>query len=425
MKREDGRWSKFRRRMMQHMAGRLGLATALVTVLSAQSPAPPGPWALDVHPVPSPARDDSGQPQLTASDRGLLLSWIERDGQQATLKFAEWRGNQWSAPTSVAHGSDWFVNWADVPSVVRLADGSLAAHWLQKSGPGTYAYDVRLSFSRDDGRTWSASVTPHHDGTQTEHGFASLFQLPGSSLGLVWLDGRAMKGGEHAGHGNGAMSLRYGAFDRNRKQTSEAAIDLRVCECCPTAAVVTVDGVLAAFRNRTDDEVRDIYVTRLEKDGWTEPAAVHDDGWRIAACPVNGPALSANGRAVAIAWFTMKEDVGHALLAFSDDGGRSFGRPIQLDDGQSSGRVDVALLPDGSAAASYVEFADGRSQLRLRRVQRSGAKSAPVAVAGIDSGRTSGYPRMAVHDDQLVLAWIEREKTLKVRTAVARLPRKP
>lgn len=36
-------------------------------------------------------------------------------------------------------GKDWFVNWADVPSAIRLANGTLVGHWLQKSGPGTSA----------------------------------------------------------------------------------------------------------------------------------------------------------------------------------------------------------------------------------------------------------------------------------------------
>ncbi|MCA1563161.1 MAG: glycoside hydrolase [Acidobacteria bacterium] len=233
-------------------------------------------------PLTSPAAADSGQPQLSVSDRGVLLSWIERSGTRATLKFAERRGQSWSAPRTVASGTNWFVNWADVPSVIRLGSGTLAAHWLQKSGDGTYAYDVRLAFSRDDGKTWSASVTPHHDGTKTEHGFASLFQMPDAGLGLVWLDGRAMKAADaHGGQGSGEMSVRFASFSEDGQQRSELPVDLRVCECCPTTAAVTPDGVITAFRDRSKDEVRDIYVSRLDKGKWTAPSAVHNDGWRI------------------------------------------------------------------------------------------------------------------------------------------------
>ena len=91
-------------------------------------------WPLQVEPLATPAAAESGQPQLTVSSRGALLSWIERTGNVATLKFAERTPSGWTPPKTVASGSDWFVNWADVPSVVRMSNGTLVAHWLQKSG---------------------------------------------------------------------------------------------------------------------------------------------------------------------------------------------------------------------------------------------------------------------------------------------------
>ena len=382
-------------------------------------------WPLTIVTLPSPAAGESAQPQLSASEHGLILSWIERAGPTATLKFARRTASGWSEPRTVASGSDWFVNWADVPSVIGLADGTLAAHWLQKSGSGTYAYDVRLSFSKDDGKTWTPSVTPHHDGTQTEHGFASLVLMPAADggLGLVWLDGRAMKAtpGGHGGHGGGDMALRFAAFDRNGKQTAETAVDTRVCECCPTAAAVTADGVIAAYRDRSAEEVRDIFVARLENGKWNAPVAVHNDGWEIPACPVNGPMLSARGPNVAIAWYTMKNEKGHAQVAFSKDGGRSFGAPVALADADTIGRVDVALLDDGSAVASWIEVVDTRAEFRIRRADPAGGKSASITVAQIEAGRSSGYPRIAQHGDELVFAWTARDGGLKVQTAVAKL----
>ena len=68
---------------------------------------------------------------------------------------------------------------------------------------------------------------------------------------------------------------------------------------------------------------------------------VHNDNWQIAACPVNGPALNAMGRRVAIAWFSAKGDQGHSFVAFSSDAGKSFTAPIPLDDASALGRVDI------------------------------------------------------------------------------------
>jgi hypothetical protein len=394
----------------------------------AQSAVPPGAtadWRPVVTPLPSPAASGSAQPQMTVSPRGILLSWIEQANGAASLRFAERSADGWTPARTAASGTDWFVNWADVPSVLRLDNGTLAAHWLQKSGADTYAYDVRLAYSKDDGRSWSPSFTPHHDGTKTEHGFASLFQMPGAGLGLIWLDGRGMSSaaGHDAHGGTGAMSVRFGSFDPGWTQTGEMPVDLRVCECCPTTAAMTSDGPIVAFRNRTDDEIRDIYVSRFDQGRWTTPAAVHDDGWKIAACPVNGPMLSARGRDVVLAWFTLKNEVGHAYAAFSSDAGRSFGAPIQLDETAALGRVDVVLLPDGSAAATWIEFAEGRSAFAMRRVERSGHASPVVPVATIAGVRASGYPRMAQHGDELVFAWTETGGgQMQVSTATARLP---
>ena len=372
--------------------------------------------------MPSPAGPGSAQPQLTVSARGVLLSWIERKGDVATLKFSELKGPAWSPARTVASGGDWFVNWADVPSVLRLADGSLYGHWLQKSAPDTYAYDVRLARSTDDGKTWAPSFTPHGDGTQTEHGFASLYQMPGAGLGLIWLDGRAMKAG-HGEHGGGDMSVRGAMYDPAGKQISEGPVDLRVCECCPTAATVTADGPIVAYRDRSPSEIRDIYVSRLVAGKWSEPAPVHRDDWQIAACPVNGPALSANGKNVALAWFTAKGDEGHTYVAFSSDSGKSFGQPIRLDDASALGRVDVALLDDGSAATTWIEFADGKAQFRMRRVTTTGERSAAVTVSGLAANRTSGYPRMAQFGGELIFAWTESGSPSRVTTARVAVPK--
>lgn len=405
------------------VVGAVTIAALVLRSLSAGPEAAQGfEWRPTIEPLASPAAEASAQPQMSVSARGVLLSWIERTGARASLKFAERTSTGWSEPRTAASGDDWFVNWADVPSVIRLDDGTLAAHWLQKSGSETYAYDVRLAYSKDDGRTWSASFTPHHDGTKREHGFASLFQMPGAGLGLIWLDGRAMDSAAgHDGHGGpsqGAMSVRFGSFDTNWKQTAEMPVGLRVCECCPTTAVMTTDGPLVAFRNRTEDEIRDIHVSRLENGMWTASRAVHDDGWKIPACPVNGPMLSARGRNVAIAWFTVKDDAGHAYAAFSSDAGRTFGEPIRLDGTSALGRVDIELLPDGSAVATWIEFAEQRSEFSARRIHPSGPTSERVTLAAIEGARTSGYPRVERDGDELTFAWTEsRTGVLRVRTA--------
>jgi hypothetical protein len=355
---------------------------------------------------------------MTVSRRGLILSWIERTGHSThTLKFAERNASGWTAPTAVSYGDNWLISDADPPVVLRRSDGTLVASWLVSTNRKLEGSDLHLTYSTDNGKTWARSFLPHHDGTKGQHAFPSFFELPGDLLGLVWLDARAQAANPE--DLDASISLRYAAFDRSWKQTADATVDARVCECCSTTAAVTTYGVLAAFRDRSEKEIRDIAVSRLENGKWTASSRVHNDNWEIDACPVNGPALGARGREVVAAWFTVKDNQGQAWAAFSSDSGGTWGTPIRLDDTRSLGRVDVDMLDDGSAVATWVELADTHRQFRLRRVEPSGAKSAAVTITELAGASASSFPRMASLGGELVFAWTDGSV---IRTAAARLP---
>lgn len=377
-----------------------------------------GESALAVQPLPSPAGANSTEPQFTMQGDRVILSWLEVAGKRATLKFAERTPSGWSVPQTVIVGSNFFVNAYDVPSVRVLPDGTLVANWIENNGAEPDASNVRLSWSKDKGQTWSKPVSPHHDGTETEHGFASLFAAPGAEFGVVWIDGRATNPEKETGD----MSLRAAVYDTSGKQLGESVVKSRVCECCSTSAAATSEGVIVAFRDRSPNEVRNIDVARFAAGRWSAPAAVHDDAWRIDDCPINGPAISASGRDVAVAWFNAKDDQGRAFVAFSHDAGRTFTPPVRVDDASSLGRLGVQLLPDGSAAVTYIEFANNHSQFRMRKVSPSGTRSSPVTIAETSGSR---YPRVARDHDELLFAWTDTANgPSRVKTARATLSAK-
>ena len=387
----------------------------------------PANWTIDVSRVDSPAGASSSEPQLSVSNRGVLLSWIEQSGRTTVLKFAERTSSGWTAPVTAASGSDWFLSYADVPSVMRKNDGTLVAQWLRTTDASVEGYDLLLSYSRDNGKTWAPPFAPHHDGTRFQHGFASLMELPGNGLGVVWLDGRNSEFRDEDPT-SGTMMFRYAAFDSNWKQTVDAEIDHNVCECCSTAAIATAAGPLVAFRDHNEKEIRDIAVSRLENGKWTPARTVHDDNWEIFACPVNGPALDGRGEQAVVTWFTVKNDLGQAYAAFSTDAGRSWGSPIRLDNQGSMGRVGITLLDEGTAVATWVELGKPSSEFRARLIDASGARSAPMTIGTVGSARGSGFPRVARRGEELVFAWSasvaasSEPGALQVYTAVASLP---
>ena len=380
------------------------------------------PAALAFDSIASPAAPGSAEPNLTVASNGrVYMSWLEPADSGYALRFATLDGRQWSAPRTIRAGRDFFVNWADFPSIEVLDGGRLAAHWLQRNGTGTYAYGVRISQSTDGGRTWSAPVMPHRDSSQTEHGFVAMWR-EGRTLGAAWLDGRktANKAPDH-GHG-GEMMLMSTTIDANGRLGTEVPLDQRTCDCCQNSAAMTSNGPIVAYRDRSPDEIRDIYVTRRVGGTWLPGAPVHADGWQINACPVNGPSIDANGRRVAIAWFTAAKDSARVKLAFSDDAGATFGAPIRIDGGVPAGRVDVALLEDGGALVTWIERIGGdTAAVRVRRVARDGRAGAPMVVARSSAARSSGFPQMAITGRDVVFAWTVPGRPSAIRVARTRV----
>jgi hypothetical protein len=366
------------------------------------------PGVAQVRQLTSPAGAGSGQPNLTVSPDGrVYLSWIERLGDgSVSLRFAVREGSGWSAPRVIAEGSNWFVNWADFPSMLALRDGSLAAHWLVKNGTGATNYDVTISRSFDGGKTWSRPFVPHRDGVSAEHGFVSMFAAPDGSLAAVWLDGRQMKqgAGDH-GHGEGNMTLRYVKITRTGELTDEAALDTRVCECCQTSAAVTSSGPVVVYRDRSDQEIRDISIIRLREGKWSQPQSVFEDHWELNGCPVNGPAVAAAGRNVAVAWYTAAGNAPRVKLAFSSNAGERFAAPITVDSGNPVGRVDVLLLGDGSAMVCWLEKLTGGGEVRVRRVWPDGRRGEAVTVSTTGTARSNGFPQMVRAGNSLIFAW--------------------
>lgn len=364
------------------------------------------PALAQVRDLPSPASEASAEPNLVVlpGDR-VLLSWIAAlDGGHA-LRFAVLDDGKWSKPRQVASGGNWFVNWADFPSVAALPDGRLAAHWLVKSADGTYDYDVHIAHSSDGGGTWSKSLIPHRDGAKAEHGFVSLLANEDSVLSAFWLDGRDMVAEQGHGHGRGSMTLRYVEILKGGALRNEALLDARVCECCQTSAAMSAAGPLVVFRDRSQDEVRDISIVRRVDGVWTAPRPVFRDGWKIAGCPVNGPSVAASGRHVVVGWFTGADNTGRVKFARSTDAGASFGEPSLIDRGNPIGRVEVVVAEDGAAWVCWMTRTDDGAAVRARRVAADNTLSEAVTIAETEAARRNGFPQVVRCGGRLVFAW--------------------
>ncbi|MAF66107.1 MAG: hypothetical protein CMJ84_10690 [Planctomycetes bacterium] len=377
--------------------------------------------------VPTPAAPGSVTPHLVSRGECAWLSWTEEVEDGHRLRLASLAPEGFSPARTVAEGGPWFVNWADFPTFAVGDQGALIATFLPMSAAGTFTYDAVFARVAPGRLTFSSPRKLHRDEVAGEHGFVSLAPLGGGRFAACWLDGRAMGGGHGGGHGAvGAMRLYTTTIEADGDLGAERLLDDRVCECCQTALVRLADGaLLLCYRDRGEGEERDIGFVRGEPvpDGawsWSAPRSVHRDGWVIAGCPVNGPALAAGADGAAVCWFTLGSGGRPRVrVARLDESGRAFGPPVDVDDGQPEGRVDLVFDGAGRLWATWLERVGEEGVWRLREVPAPHASALPVAVdlARVPLERRSGFLRAVVVGEALLATWTTPEGI-----AVARVP---
>jgi hypothetical protein len=389
-------------------------AVLALAVLGAQS-------APSVVPLATPAGPEGGMYSLaTGADGRTYLTWIDplAAGGHA-LRFARLEGNAWSAPTTIAEGANWFVNWADHPSLTAAADGRLYVHWLVNTNKktGSYGYGIRVATSTDAGKTWATAFEEGFDNVSDYAGFLNFLPRAGG-MDAVYLTPLHPDTGGGSGHDEHVKTVGLVRFDGAGKEVSRQIADAASCSCCSTDIAATANGPVAVYRDHEAGEIRDISIVRLVNGTWTAPAPVARDGWVINACPTNGPAIAAEGRRVVVAWFTAANGSAQVKVAFSTDAGATFSAPLRIDDGTPVGWPDVLLLDDGRAFVSWLErTADGVGEVRVRPVSVT-AKGDAITVAQAASGRSTGIPMMVRAGREAIIAW--RQGTVK--TARVTLP---
>ncbi|MCH8568747.1 MAG: exo-alpha-sialidase [Balneolales bacterium] len=379
-----------------------------------------------------PAGDNHRYPFLTTDLHGeIMMTWIEESAPgYFKLNFSRFHKEnaRWNEASVIAEGPDFFDNWADIPSVAASPDGFLVAHWLQKVEGGPFAYHIRISLSKD-GESWSDPITLHEDKSPSEHGFVSLQPLPSGNMLAVWLDGRNTAAAfenidgahhedenetapAHSQHNHGAMTLRSAEIDRNGQIANRLEIDSRVCDCCPTELVLSGEYVYVVYRDRSEDEIRDFYMAEYDiiNKSWSNPTPVHEDGWQIGGCPVNGARALALGQNLLISWFTMDSGNPVVRAAYGNPKGDGFKIVKELNTAPAIGRVAAAGKGDNALILWLEEGAEhGIDRFAFSKWRNRGrlSESEVMHEIQISGSRRTGFPQLIRlnNDANYLLAW--------------------
>lgn len=370
------------RRTVKHMKYSLILLALFIGSCSTS------PYQKKVEDLVSPTNAKSGEPaffNLANSEVGL--SWIESEGETNSVKFSIYKNSTWTAPHTMVSDTNVLANWADFPGIVTNG-ANWVAWYLQMTNPKTFAYDVMVMQSFDDGTSWTTPQKLHNDSTQTEHGFVSAVPATGG-FQLIWLDGRL------ATDMSGNYSLRTAFLDFEGVISNRAILDDNTCTCCQTSFVNVGNDFMALYRDRSEEEIRDIRTVKFNNlDSGHHSQVLNNDNWHIAGCPVNGPRAINNKEEIGVVWFTMGTDaVAKVQFAHSSNGGESYSAPL-LVDADNLGRVDILAKGD-SYFVSYLDESEEGNEIQVAEIQ-DGIIVTTHMIATVSNARKTGFPRMAL-----------------------------
>ncbi len=361
-------------------------------------------------------------PRLTKDGAGdIYLSWIE-DGKVPAVHVARYSlfTSKWTELPIAVQDSSLFVNWADFPQISINESGRVYIQYLKVQDPAQpYAYHLWQKAFSPQTKQWTAAIRLHQDSSATEHGFISSVAI-GPEVHSIWLDGRkygTSKSDEpHHEHGSGEMTLRYRSVNNNGKLSKPQELDGRTCDCCNTAlALLPNNGLIAVYRDRSDDEIRDIYFSRKIDDEWETPKPIAVDNWQIHGCPVNGPAVATQGRNVAVGWYSGAKG-GRVQLIISNDGGNSWGTVIPVDSLNPTGRVQVAWLPKLKNSVGLITWTDKEGKLLARSFSTDTLSDKIHTIAKGLSDRKAGFPQLlSVNDTTFWLAYTKPDSGLGIK----------
>jgi hypothetical protein len=257
-----------------------------------------------------------------------------------------------------------------------------------------------MKFSDDEGKTWGPTFIPHRNRAPVQHGFAYLQPISPGSVRVAWLDGSQRL--DVSKPKPESMALLSARIDKTGRISHRTVLDEQVCTCCQPALHQTTTGWLAAYRDRTSAQIRDISVAALDGKGVT--GRVHlADGWRIAGCPLNGPTIASAHRRLAVSWFTAAYETPKVRIAYSSDSGATFGPPIDVATNTPRGQVSTVALSDGSFLVGWLEFGGGQLAYQVRQVTEGGNLKESHTI--LRSATAIASAQLACAAQRLYLSW--------------------
>jgi hypothetical protein len=349
-------------------------------------------------------------PSVKIDDEGRIsLAWIEEDKDIRTVVYSrtEKSGGPIGAPVTVNQPTESPYMRQEAPALAVSGDDvfltwALTHPKLTPDKP--FSNELRLSRSKDGGKTFLPSTLVNDDEQVIGHSFDSIHVAPDGAIHMAWIDGREGK------KEPGTFVTR--STDHGRTVAKNLKVDENTCVCCRTSLTTWSDGTLyLAWRKVLPGDVRETVVARSTDGGntYSSPVVVGHDKWVFPGCPHRPASIGTDrlGR-LYVVWYTEGIDETPAVfLAYSDDRGDTFSpkQKLNVSKGTFPDHPQMAVDPEGQLVLVWEEQSPVRREIVMSlSLDRGQTFSAPQKL-NEKKGQT---PTLSMNSKGLaVLAWME------------------
>jgi hypothetical protein len=348
---------------------------------------------------------------LRIATLNMLAVYKNADGNsQLGLAVSNDSGDSFEPPVMISEANTNVHSHGENSPTFAVKGIEFYALWEQSREAG--GTDLMFARSLKFGRKFDKPIRVTDKTTPSSNGFSHLAAAPNGDIYAVWLDGRDV--GTSSAPGTLAVYLakstdKGATFGKNIQVTPSA------CPCCrPSLAFGATGEVFVSWRQVFADNIRDIVVATSLDNGasFNKAVRVAFDNWQISGCPDTGAMMHMKGKRLYITWHS-EGTVAGIRIAWSDDGGKSFAKPLL-----ASGRVldtnhpAFSLSEDGRLLAVFqgrdAAEKEGWGAVRAYVVEVSdeGIISQPVGVTG--NKKSVLYPTIAAGTvGRVFVAWTE------------------
>ncbi len=326
-------------------------------------------------------------------------------------------GRTFSAPVRVGRGAGEDFSGSPV-NIGVTPKGTVVLDWEDNTAdpsiPAGGQFAIRVARSTDHGRTWTVTSQPPDGGKQLVSR-PNLYVSPSGQVWLDWLDGRPVDRKVPEPLYDVDLSL---SRNEGRTFSYSWVAKSQSCQCCRPALAQGPHGLLAmAWRNVVQapgseghaemdmsdmknmtaaemkampatSDVRDIKVATSPDGGreWGLGVEPHDDHWQIDGCPIIGPSLyyTPDGKELVVSWFTGAGGRIGVWTASSEDNGKTWSAPTRLTSSVVATGADIVGIAgrDGSHWAAWAT----PKAVQAARLEPGGELAETAPLSGVATG---------------------------------------